>query len=65
MLKQARKLRKLTQEQLSEFSGVDQTTISGIESGRIKRPRWEIVSKLAKALDVSPEELFPINNTAA
>jgi transcriptional regulator with XRE-family HTH domain len=60
MLREIRKQQNLTQNQLAEKSGVDQTTISGIERERIKRPRWEVVSRLAKALDVAPEELFPV-----
>jgi transcriptional regulator with XRE-family HTH domain len=60
-LKEARKQKGLTQEQLEIASGVDQPTISSIEIGRIKNPSWQIVAKLAKALDVPPEELFPVN----
>jgi transcriptional regulator with XRE-family HTH domain len=61
MLRAIRNEQGLTQEQLSEKSGVEQTTISGLETGRIKRPAWEIVAKLANALGVAPEKLFPIN----
>jgi DNA-binding XRE family transcriptional regulator len=61
MLEQIRKQRELTQEQLAEKSGVDQTTISRLERGDIKRPRWEVVANLAKALGVKPEKLFPTN----
>jgi len=65
-LKEIRKQKNLTQDELQAASGVDQTTISGIECGRIKSPSWEIVARLAKALDVTPETLFPVNdNTAA
>ncbi len=60
MLEQLRKQLGLTQEQLAEKSGVDQTTISRLERGEIKRPRWEVVANLARALDVKPEELFPV-----
>jgi transcriptional regulator with XRE-family HTH domain len=60
MLRTIRNQKSLTQDQLSEKSGVEQSTISGIETGRIKRPAWEIVCKLARALDTNPEELFPI-----
>ena len=62
MLKDMRKQQGLTQEQLSEKSGVDQTTISRIETEEIKRPRWEIVARLSDALGVKPEELFPVNS---
>jgi transcriptional regulator with XRE-family HTH domain len=65
MLREIRKQREMTQEQLQAASGIDQTTISGIERGRIKRPSWEIVAKLAKALGVSPEQLFPVDHNSA
>lgn len=60
MLKEIRKQKGLTQERLSVLSGVEQTTISSLETGRINRPAWAIVCKLARALDVRPEELFPV-----
>lgn len=65
-LKEARIRRGLTQEQLQTASGIDQTTISGIETGRTKKPSWDVVARLAKALETRPEELFPVeqNNTA-
>jgi transcriptional regulator with XRE-family HTH domain len=64
-LKEFRIQKGLTQEQLEEISGIDQVHISSLETGKIKNPSWSVVSRLAKALDVSPEELFPVNNTAA
>jgi len=56
---------KMTQEELSKLSGVDRTVICRIERGEIRRPKWETVSKLAKALEVPPEELFPVKTNAA
>ncbi len=53
-----RKQRNLTQEVLAELSGVDQVTISYIEIGKVRNPHWETVSKIARALGVSVEELF-------
>jgi transcriptional regulator with XRE-family HTH domain len=61
-LRTARQKRKLTQEQLAELSGLPQTTISDIERGAIKKPSWEAVSRIAKALECSPEEIFPVDN---
>lgn len=61
MLEQLRKQQGLTQEQLAEKSGVDQTTISRLERGDIKRPRWEVVASIAQALKVKPEKLFPVD----
>ena len=64
MLKELRKKQGLTQEQLAEISGVDQTVISRIETEEIRRPRWEIVARLARALSVKPEKLFPVDPAA-
>ena len=58
-LKGIRNKRGLTQKQLSKLSGVMQATISVIECGVIKSPRWEVAYKLSKALRVRPESLFP------
>jgi transcriptional regulator with XRE-family HTH domain len=60
-LKSIRDKKKLTQEQLAELSGVDQSTISALETERMKSPSWQIVAKLANALGVQPEKLFPVN----
>ena len=56
-LSQARRKRGLTQDELSARSGIDQTTISSLETGRKGSPRFDTVIRLAKALDVSPEQL--------
>jgi transcriptional regulator with XRE-family HTH domain len=50
--------RMWTQKQLAEEAGVSPTTVSGIESGRISRPHFGTVRKLARALDVDPRELL-------
>lgn len=52
---------RLTQQELAELAGVDQTTISDLENGRIKKPSWETVARLSAALSVSPAELFPVD----
>jgi len=59
-LKTARKTKGITQTELERLSGVDQTTISDLESGRKRRPSLETAVRIARALGVSPEELFPI-----
>lgn len=61
-LKQARKRKRLTQTELAEISGVDQSTICAIETRRLKRPSWEIVARLARALEIAPDELFPVRS---
>ena len=52
-----RERRMWTQGRLAEEAGVSPTTISGIESGRISRPHFGTLRKLAVALGVEPEEL--------
>src|SRR5215216_1482775 len=46
-----------TQVRLAEEAGVSPTTVSGIESGRITRPHFGTLRKLARALGVEAEEL--------
>ena len=48
-----------TQGRLAEEAGVSPTTVSGIENGRISRPHFGTVRKLAVALEVEPEDLLP------
>ncbi len=42
---------------LSEVSGVSKSVICEIESGKAKKPRFETITKLAVALNVTPETL--------
>ena len=52
-----RERRMWTQARLAKEAGVSPTTVSGIESGRISRPHFGTLRKLARALGVEPEEL--------
>ena len=54
-----RERRMWTQAQLADEAGVSPTTVSGIESGRISRPHFGTLRKLAEALGVEPEEFAP------
>src|ERR687898_1914454 len=47
-----------TQTRLAREAGVSPTTISGIETGKIVRPHFGTIGKLARALGVAPEELL-------
>lgn len=49
--------RNLTQEQLSEASGLDRTYISSVERGR-RNISLKAIYSLAQAMDVSIEEMF-------
>lgn len=48
----------LTQAQLSEMIGAGPQYVSHLETGRIKTPPWDRMKKLAKALNVSLNDLF-------
>jgi transcriptional regulator with XRE-family HTH domain len=63
-LREARSDKNMTQEQLAEIARVDQATISDIETGRNRNPSWETVMRISKALDVAPDELFPLSDGA-
>lgn len=53
-----RRSRMWTQGMLAEESGVSPTTVSGIENGKISRPHFGTLRKVAGALGVEPEELL-------
>ena len=59
-----RERRMWTQARLAEEAGVSPTTVSGIESGRISRPHFGTLRKLARALGVEPEELVSPSSLA-
>ena len=53
-----RRLRMWTQGRLAKEAGVSPTTVSGIETGRIARPHFGTLQKLAQALDLDPKVLL-------
>jgi transcriptional regulator with XRE-family HTH domain len=53
-----RRLRMWTQARLAKEAGVSPTTVSGVETGKIGRPHFGTLNKLALALGVAPEELL-------
>ncbi|MPM67847.1 hypothetical protein SDC9_114772 [bioreactor metagenome] len=57
-IKEYRKLKKLTQIELSEKSGVSRTIISGLESGRIANTTADTLKKIATALDTTIADIF-------
>jgi phage repressor protein C with HTH and peptisase S24 domain len=52
-----REAKKWGQKELAAAAGVSQQSIADIESGRVKRPRS--LFEIAKALEVTPEQLDP------
>ncbi len=61
-VKEIRRMRKLTQEKLSEIIGVDNGYISKLEVGQ-NFPSIGTLEKIAKALDVELVELFQFTMT--
>lgn len=61
-LRLARRIADLTQAQLAEKAGVKLSAISDIETGRNRRPAWEVVKRLSDALGVAPHEIFPVSD---
>jgi transcriptional regulator with XRE-family HTH domain len=56
-LENIRRLRMWTQVRLAREAGVSPTTVSAIETGKIGRPHFGTLGKLARALRVAPQEL--------
>lgn len=59
-LKRLRKKRGLSQERLARLADISLNTLTKIESGFAKKPTIQTVVKLAKALEVSLDELVKI-----
>lgn len=57
-LRQVRRLKDITQDELAEKSGVSRTTICELESGKRTTTTTDTLLKLAKALDCKVSELF-------
>lgn len=57
-LKAIRQENKLTQEELAEKSGVGRVTICRLETGELKETTTGTLSKLARALNVSIDQLI-------
>jgi transcriptional regulator with XRE-family HTH domain len=56
-VREARQRKKMTQDDLAKASGLDQTTISDLETGRNTNPRLDTIRRLAKALGIRPVQL--------
>src|SRR5215211_2310496 len=64
-LESIRRLRMWTQVRLAREAGVSPTTVSGIETGKIGRPHFGTLEKLAQVLRVAPEELLDSRESVA
>ncbi len=57
-IKEVRELKKMTQEELSEKSGISRGTISALENGSVRTTTTKTLVKLAQALSVSVDQIF-------
>lgn len=57
-IRELRDSHNMTIKELSDKSGVGQSTISEIETGKAKNPKSETLSKLASALNVTVDSLL-------
>jgi transcriptional regulator with XRE-family HTH domain len=63
-LRTARRIARLTQLELATRVGVDDSFISLLESGKrdIHTTDYATVVRIARALNVTPDELFPVDD---
>ena len=57
-IKEMREKKEMSQEKLSELSGVSSSIISGLESGRVTVTTTTTLLKIAKTLGVTVDEIF-------
>lgn len=57
-IKELREARKMSQEELSEKSGVSRGTISALENGSARNTTSKTLLKLAQALNTSVDQIF-------
>lgn len=59
-LSAVRRQKGFTQSQLADAARVRQTYVSDLECGRNRNPSWAVVKRIADALGVRPEDIFPV-----
>lgn len=57
-IKEIRKQKNMSQEELAAKSGVSRTTISALENDSSKETMMSTLKKIAIALDVTMEQIF-------
>lgn len=57
ILKEKRKEKGLTQEELADLAGIHRTYVAGIEGG-YRNPSLKNIIRIAKALKLAPKTLF-------
>jgi transcriptional regulator with XRE-family HTH domain len=56
-IREIREARGLTREDIVRMTRLTVSTLYKIETGRMKRPSFELISEIAKALNISMDEL--------
>lgn len=59
-IREYREKEDMTQEELSEKSGVSRTTISNLENGKLESTTNTIMLKIAEALNCKIRDIFSI-----
>lgn len=57
-IKEFREARGMTQEQLSQSSGISRGTISALENGTTRTTTTKTLLQIAKALDTTVDQIF-------
>jgi len=57
-IKEVRESKHMTQEELSEKSGVSRTTISSLENNTVKNTSTKTLLRIANALETTVDEIF-------
>ncbi len=57
-IRKFRKQKEITQEKLAELAKIDYSYLNLIENGN-RNPSIKVITKIARALGVSPKELLP------
>jgi transcriptional regulator with XRE-family HTH domain len=64
-LKLARRIARITQEELAAKAKVDVSLVSRLERGLRPKVAYDAVVRIARALNLSAEELFPVEDAPA
>ncbi len=57
-VKKVRKKKGLTQDRLARKADIPYTTLTKLESNVVKKPSVQTIAKIARALEISIEELI-------
>lgn len=61
-IREMREAKDMTQEELSEKSGISRVTISGLENGTERNTTSKTLVKIAKALGCTVDQIFFADN---